>query len=589
MNFQPTTLNDILRWRAVHQPERLAYAYLADGEEEKARITYAEMDARARAVAARLQSLGGAGERALLIFPAGIDFITTFYGCLYAGVVAMPAAPPHPARPRITLPRIRSIIADSGAAFVLTTSALLSRVEPLFAGDEALTGVRWLATDAADIAPPDEWREPKLSGASLAVLQYTSGSTSAPKGVMVTHDNILYNSASIRDGFANSPECVSVTWLPAYHDMGLIDGLIQPMFVGFPCYVMPPPAFLQRPLRWLRALSRYRATNTGAPNFAYDLCTQKVTPEQRDSLDLSSLRVAFNGAEPIRHETICRFIEHFAPCGLRRDVIYSAYGLAEATLKVTAGDTTVPYTTRTVDTAALEQNRVVAFADAPDARLGRKIYVGCGKPSSGTHVRIVDPEALTSCEPGRVGEIWVKGPTVAAGYWNRPDLTEQVFGARLADTGEGPFLRTGDTGFLEGEDLYITGRLKDLIITGGRNHYPQDIELMVEQSHPAVRAGGVAAFSVLVEGAEQLVIAAEVNQRYRPAAPAPNDGDASALDLKSLARAVQRDVSDHYGIGVHALALLKMGSIPKTSSGKIRRQECRQRYLTGTLDYYAAG
>ncbi|MET0649586.1 MAG: AMP-binding protein [Pyrinomonadaceae bacterium] len=590
MNIQPTTLNDILRWRAGRQPARLAYAYLADREEEKARVTYAELDALARAVAARLQSLGGAGERALLLFPAGLDFITTFYGCLYTGVVAMPAAPPHPARPRLTLPRIRSIIADSGAAFVLTTSAILSRVEPLFADDEAMKGVRWLATDAAealDIAPPDEWREPKLSGDSLAVLQYTSGSTSAPKGVMVTHDNLLYNSAYIRDGFRNSPECVSVTWLPAHHDMGLVDGLIQPMFVGFPCYVMAPTDFLQRPLRWLRALSRYRATNTGAPNFAYDLCTQKVTPEQRDTLDLSSLRVAFNGAEPIRHETIRRFVEHFGPCGLRPDVIYSAYGLAEATLKVTAGDTTTPHTTRTLDAAALERNRVVAYADAPDAPPGGKTFVGCGKPSSGTRVRIIDPETLTPCEPGRVGEIWVAGPTVAAGYWNRPDLTEEVFGARLAGTGEGPFLRTGDTGFLDGDDLYVTGRLKDLIIIGGRNHYPQDIELTVEQSHPAVRSGGVAAFSVVVEGAEQLVIAAEVNQRHRPASHAP--GDATALDLKSLTRAVQRDVSDQYGIGVHALALLKMGSIPITSSGKIRRQECRQRYLTGALEYYAGG
>lgn len=588
MNIQPTTLNDILRWRAIHQPERLAYVYLADGEEEKARVTYAELDERARAIAAMLQSLGGSGGRALLLFPAGIDFIATFYGCLYAGILAMPAAPPHPARPGVTVPRIRSIIADSGAAFVLTTSTILSRVEALFAVDQSLKGVRWLATDVADIAPPDEWREPKLSGDNLAVLQYTSGSTSDPKGVMVKHSNILYNSAYLRDGFGNTPECVSVTWLPSHHDMGLVDGLIQPMFVGFPCYVMPPPAFLQRPLRWLSAMSRYHATNTGAPNFAYELCTQKVTPEQRDTLDLSSLRVAFNGSEPVRYETVRRFAEHFAPCGLRPSALYSAYGLAEATLKVTTGDTAVPYTTRTVDAAALERNRVVTFADAPEAQPGGKILVGCGRPSFGTQVRIVDIENQTLCEPGRVGEIWVGGPTVTAGYWNRPDVTEQVFGARIADTGEGPFLRTGDTGFLEDNYLYITGRLKDLIIIGGRNHYPHDIELMVEQSHPAVRAGAIAAFSVLVEGIEQLVIAAEVNQRYRPAAPARGNGDAPAFDVKSLTRAVKRDVSDHYGIGVHELALLKMGSIPKTTSGKIRRQECRQRYLTGTLDYYAA-
>lgn len=587
MNIQPKTLSDILRWRATHQPDRLAYAYLADGDEEEARFTYAELDERARGVAARLQSLGGAGERALLIFPAGLDFLATFYGCLYAGVIAMPAAPPHPARPQITLPRLRSIVADSGAAFVLTTSALRSRVEPLFADDEALKGARWLATDTADgVAPPDLWRDPGLSGDRLAVLQYTSGSTSAPKGVMVTHDNLLYNSAYIRHSFDNTPDCVTVTWLPAYHDMGLVDGLIQPMFVGFPCYVISPAAFLQRPLRWLSAMSRYRATNTGAPNFAYELCARKVTPEQRDALDLSSLRVAFNGAEPIRRETISRFAEHFAPCGLRPDALYSAYGLAEATLKVTTGDTAEPYTTCTVDAAALEQNRVVKLPESPGARRGVKTLVGCGKPSFGTLVRIVDPERLTPCEPGRVGEVWVGGPTVTAGYWNRPDLTEEVFGARIAGTGEGPFLRTGDTGFLDGNDLYIAGRLKDMIIIGGRNHYPQDLELTAEQSHPAVRPGGVAAFSVVVEGEEQLVIAAEVNQRYRPEG---GDGESPALDPKSLERAVQRDISDQYGIGVHALVLVKMGSIPKTSSGKIRRQECRQSFLTGTFDYYAAG
>jgi acyl-CoA synthetase (AMP-forming)/AMP-acid ligase II len=456
-----------------------------------------------------------------------------------------------------------------------------------------------MATDLlAETAPPDEWREPNVTGDSLAVLQYTSGSTSAPKGVMVTHENLLSNLRAAQATGGLNSESVLVSWLPAHHDMGLIDGIIQPLFSGYPCYVLPPAAFLQRPLRWLQALSRYRVTHTGAPNFAYELCLQKVTPAQREALDLTNLQVAFNGAEPIRQETLRRFAEYFAPCGLRPGVLYSAYGLAEATLKVTTGDKAAPYATCTVEATALEQNHIVEVTDAPDARrpgsTGRKTLVGCGKPSLGTRVVIVDPSTLLACEDGRVGEIWVAGPAVTAGYWNRPELTEQVFGARLADTGEGPFLRTGDAGFLRGGELFITGRLKDLIIIGGRNHYPQDIELTVEQSHPAVRAGSVAAFAVEVEGAEQLVIAAEVNQRYRPE-DAPGQMAAGAvagrpsLDLKSLARAVQREVADYYGLRVHALALLKMGSIPKTSSGKIQRQACRQDYLSGALEYHAAG
>ncbi len=586
---QPSTLNEILRLRASQQPTRLAYTYLAEGDEGRASLTYAELERRARSIGTALQGLKAQNERALLLYPAGLDFVAAFFGCLYSGVIAIPAYPPHPARPQLTLPRLRAIVADAQASIVLTTSKILSKIAPLFAEEAELRQLVWLDTEETDGALADEWREPELSGQSLAFLQYTSGSTSAPKGVMVSHQNLLHNSAYIHHGFEHTPESVGVTWLPSYHDMGLIDGIIQPLYAGFPCYLMSPAFFLQRPLRWLQAISHYRATHSGGPNFAYELCARKINAEQRAGLDLSSWSVAYNGAEPIRRETLHRFAEAFAPCGFRPTAFYPAYGLAEATLKVAGGRKEALPVTCTVQSSTLEQNLAVevsAAGDGPDV----KTLVGSGEVTLGTKVVIVDPSSLTQCAPGRVGEVWVSGPGVARGYWNRPELTEQTFQAHLADTGEGPFLRTGDTGFFKDGELFVTGRLKDLIIIGGRNHYPQDIELLVEQSHAALRSGAVAAFSVEVNGEEQLIIAAEVDHRYKAAADEAQAAHKatsqprSSLDLKSVTRAVRCAVADYYGIQVHALALLRTGTIPKTSSGKIRRQACRNNFLTDSLE-----
>ena len=588
MKDQPSTINEFLRRRASQQPARTAYVYLGDGETEQARVSYAGLDLLARTVGATLQSLHAQGERALLLYPPGLDFVAAFFGCLYSGVVAIPAYPPHPARPEITLPRLRSILADSQAKFVLTTTPILAKVAPIFARDEELKNLRWLATDELDHTRADEWNEPELASDSLAFLQYTSGSTSAPKGVMVSHGNLLQNSAYIHYGFEHTPESVSVTWLPAYHDMGLIDGIIQPLYAGFTCYVMPPVAFLQRPLRWLQAISRYRATHSGGPNFAYEHCINKIRPEQRSTLDLSCWRVAYNGAEPIREETLRRFAASFEECGFRRDAFYPAYGLAEATLKVSGGRRATPPVTCKLEAAPLEENLLVEASASSDAQSVRTL-VGSGGLALGTRALIVDPASLTECVKGSVGEVWVSGAGVAQGYWNRPELTGQTFKAHLSDTGHGPFLRTGDLGFIRDGELFITGRLKDLIIIGGRNHYPQDIELTVEQSHPSLRSGCVAAFSIEVEGEERLVIAAEVDQRYKRAT---GQGEATgaasrhflADDWKLLKTAVQRATADYFGLNVHALAFLKVGGMPKTSSGKIRRQDCRTAYLTGTLE-----
>lgn len=584
LKVQASSIDEILRRRAEHEPARTAYVYLGDGEREEARVTYAGLDLLARAVGATLQEYAARGERALLLYPPGLDFVAAFYGCLYGGAVAVPAYPPHPARPELMLPRLRAILADSQAKFVLTTAAILSKIAPLFAHDEEFKQLRWLATDEFGQARAAVWKEPGGAADGLAFLQYTSGSTSAPKGVMVGHDNLLQNSAYIHQGFEHTHESVSVTWLPAYHDMGLIDGIIQPLYAGFTCYMMPPTAFLQRPVRWLRAVSRYRATHSGGPNFAYEHCVNKIRPEQRGELDLSCWRVAYNGAEPIREETLRRFAESFEGCGFRASAFYPAYGLAEATLKVSGGGRGRPPVICKLEAAPLEENTVVEAAASVDARNVRTL-VGSGRTALGTEAVIVEPSSMNECAQGSVGEIWVSGPGVARGYWNRPELTEQTFKARTSDTGRGPFLRTGDLGFVREGELFVTGRLKDLIIIGGRNHYPQDIESAVEQCHASLRPGCTAAFSVEVEGEERLVVAAEFDPRALRAA---TRGDAarqpSADEWKSMKTAVQRAVADYFGVQVHALVLLKVGGVPKTSSGKIRRQECRKAYLAGALE-----
>ena len=576
MKVLASSIDEILRQRASHEPARTAYVYLGDGEQEEARVNYAELDVLASAVGATLQQMHARGERALLLYPPGLDFVAAFFGCLYSGVVAIPAYPPHPARPEITLPKLQAILADSQAKFVLTITPILSKVAPLFARDEEFRQLHWLATDEIEHARAEDWKETEIAPDDLAFLQYTSGSTSAPKGVMVSHRNLLENSAYIHYGFEHTPESVSVTWLPAYHDMGLIDGIVQPMYGGFTGYVMPQTSFLQRPLRWLQAISRYRATHSGGPNFAYEHCVNKIRPEQRSGLDLSCWRVAYNGAEPIREETLRKFALSFEECGFRADAFYPAYGLAEATLKVAGGRGARPPVISKLESAPLEENLLVEASASSDP-LNVRTLVSSGRLDLGTRAIIVDPASLTECAQGRVGEVWVSGEGVAQGYWNRPELTEQTFRAHLSDTGDGPFLRTGDLGFIKDGELFITGRLKDLIIIGGRNHYPQDIELIVEQCHPALRSGCTAAFSVECEGDERLVIAAEFDPRsVKRSFPAEQ--------WKLLKTAVLRAVSDHFGLHVHELVLLKLGGVPKTSSGKIKRQECRKAYLTGALD-----
>ena len=562
--FGPSNLVELLLHRARCQPDDIAFTYLVDGENEQVHLTYQELDRQARAIGAWLESHDLVGERALLLYPAGLEFIAAFFGCLYAGVVAVPVYPPRRNR---SLNRIQAIADDAEAKVALTTDAVLSRVLPLIDETPHLKQLAWLATCQVSPEMGLEWTMPDVHGDTLAFLQYTSGSTGTPKGVMLTHASLVHNSALIAYAFEHSRSGKGVFWLPSYHDMGLIGGILQPLYIGRPNVLLSPMSFLQKPYRWLSAITRFRGTTSGGPNFAYDLCVRKITPEQKKSLDLSSWRVAFNGAEPVRAETLEAFAEAFAPCGFRREAHYPCYGLAEATLIVSGGNVLVPPAVRTFDAAALARREVV---DAEPDDEGVRALVGCGTNLPDQKIVIVDPDTLKACAPGRIGEIWVQGPSVAQGYWQQWEATERTFHAKL-NGGEGNFLRTGDLGFLEDGELFVTGRLKDLIIVHGVNYYPQDIERTVQESHPRLRPDCGAAFTVEAGGREQLVIVQEV-ERHKQS------------EFSGVFTVIRRAVSGEHELAPEAIVLIKAGSIPKTSSGKIQRHACRDGYLAGTLD-----
>ena len=568
------TLVDLLRYRALHQPDFKVYTFLEDGEVESASLTYQELDRNARAIAAQLQSFLACGERALLLYPPGLEFIAAFFGCLYAGVVAVPAYPP---RPNQSLSRLQAIVADAQPTLALTTTSIFSHLDRQSSQWTDLQTLGWLATDSIDDVSAQAWKEPVLKSEMLAFLQYTSGSTATPKGVMVSHGNILHNLNLIYQCFEHTPNSRGVIWLPLYHDMGLIGGVLEPLFGGFPVTLMSPMDFLQKPLRWLQAISRYKATTSGGPNFAYDLCVNKIKPEELATLDLSRWGVAFSGAEPVRAETLERFARTFAPCGFRREAFYPCYGMAETTLIVSGGLKTSPPIVRFVDRAALEKNQIVV---ASDQQIGNRAVVGVGRKWLDQKILIVDPEFLTPCPSHKVGEIWVSSPSVACGYWNSPEQTQQTFQAQLKHTGVselgislGPYLRTGDLGFLQDGELFVMGRLKDVIIIRGQNHYPQDIELTVQKSHPALRPNGGAAFAIEVTDEEQLVAVQEVERSYL-----------RNLNVDEVVRDIRKAVSQQHGLQVYAVVLLKTASIPKTSSGKIQRYACRVGFLDGSLD-----
>lgn len=550
------TLVDVLRGWSESQPEALAYTFLLDGERDEARITYGQLDRAARGIAHALRERLPDGGRALLVYPPGLEFIAAFYGCLYAGVVAVPVFPPMPGKSPAALERVA---ADSGAGVCLTTAAILGFAEALLDSSPVLRQLHWMSTD--DL--PDEsagWRAPELGRHSLAFLQYTSGSTRAPKGVRVTHENLMAQEAFIQEAFEHDARTVVVGWLPLYHDMGLIGNVLQPMYLGGHCVLMSPFDFLGSPLRWLEAISRYRATTSGGPNFAYELCVRRLQPERAAALDLSSWKVAYNGAEPLRAATLERFAHAYAPHGFDARAFLPCYGLAEATLAVTAGR---PVFAR-FERRALERREAVP-ASGEDTHA--VTLVGSGRVMLGD-VRVVEPETREACAPGGIGEIWVANACVADGYWQSTE-SAATFDARLAD-GQGPYLRTGDLGFVRDGELFVVGRLKDMLIFHGRNHYAHDLEATAEASFPGLRSGCGAAFALERDGEEHVVLVQEL-------------AESSTERCAEAARAIHQALVTTHGLPVAAVVLIEPKSIPKTSSGKIRRQECKRAFEADTL------
>ncbi|MEH2121103.1 amino acid adenylation domain-containing protein [Nostoc sp.] len=559
------TIVDILRDRSFQMPHTQAFTFLEDGETQELTLTYHELDRRSRAVAAQLQALGLSGKRAILLYTPGLDYLTAFFGCLYSGVVAVPAYPPRNQR---KTPRIQAISIDAQASVALTTTAMLPTLQSILTPETKQGNFRWLTTDNIAQGLEDSWQESTINGDTLAFLQYTSGSTGTPKGVMLSHGNLLHNTAVTYQLMEHSPSSKFVSWLPVYHDMGLIGGILQPLYGGFGCILMSPASFLQQPYRWLQAISRYKGTTSGGPNFAYEQCIQKISQQQKETLDLSSWSVAFNGAEPVRQDTLEQFATTFAECGFRPEVFYPCYGMAEATLIVSGGIKTALAKVKTVEKSALSQNQIV---EATTQSQDIQSFVSCGETIPQQQIIIVNSETLTRCASDEVGEIWVSGLSVGQGYWNRTEETEQTFHAYLKDTKEGPFLRTGDLGFLDNGELFITGRVKDLIIIRGRNLYPQDIESTAQGSHPSLRSGANAAFTVEVNNEERLVVVQELEFRAKP-------------NLAEVVNAIRQSITEEHEVQVYGVVLIKPGSILKTSSGKIQRRATRTQFENGELN-----
>ncbi|WP_244918096.1 fatty acyl-AMP ligase [Nostoc linckia] len=581
------SLIDVLIHRAEKQPSDGAFTFLKDGEIESGFLTYQDLDLQARAIAVSLESVtsigdacGGHSQRILLVYPfkACLEFVAALFGCFYAGAIAIPTRPPQNAEEWADF---AFRVQECQVNFALTTTELTSKLQNSWS--EWLTqspnydlknkNLSWIASDGISLNQACKWQKREIDGDAIAYFQYTSGSTGIPKAVTITHRNVLENCGNFQRKFPDF-EFRAVNWLPLTHDMGLVAAIMQTLYSGGHAALMTPVAVFQNPSRWLKAISTYKATITGGPNFMYDLCIHRVKPEQIPDLDLSSWQIAGNGAEPIRPETLEKFTALFAPYGFREQVFYPSYGMAEATLWISGGVFQRSSAIQFVDEQALSENRVVMVEQG---QTRARMVVSCGHPWPGNRAIIVNPQTLTPCPPDGVGEIWVQGLGLSRSYWHRPQETEKTFQAYLSDSGDGPFLRTGDLGFIHNDQLFITGRFKDIMIFWGRNFYPQLLEQTSENSHPALSENASAAFSVNVEGEERLVIVQEIHRHAL-----------RTLDAKQIAEiigAIRQTMLMQHLVEVYAIALLKPGAVPKTFSGKVQRRRCRDKFLAGTLPF----
>jgi acyl-CoA synthetase (AMP-forming)/AMP-acid ligase II len=563
-----SSLRELLDSRASTNPKGLAYAFLA-GNNAMTRWTYADLRREVGKVMSALAKGWAGGAPALLVYPQGLDFLAAFFACLGRNVVAVPVPAPESFNLLRTLPRLKAIADDSRAGLVLTTRKLLELSSTAGRQVWRLDDLPCIATDELPDETEPDGHDRSTPAQELAYLQYTSGSTSSPSGVMLTHSNLIHHLRTLHEacGYGNG---VTVTWMPHFHDYGLVQGLLQPFFSGDPCYFMSPLSFMKRPSQWLHAISRFGGTHSQAPNFAYDHCVLRIRPEEKRGLDLSSWQTAGNAAEPINPDVLESFIDAFEPHGFRRSTFSPAYGLAEATLLVSSTPLGAGSRVVRLDAEAMES------AQIRPPRAGRAVRqaVSCGVPLAGTKVAIVDPNSLCRVGESRIGEIWVSDVAVAAGYWNQARKSEETFKAYLADTGEGPWLRTGDLGFVLDDNLYVSGRLKDLIIIRGANFAPQDIEWLAQCSHPALKSTESAAFGLEVKGEEQLIVIQELSRK---------DGASDDLDLEGIAISVREAIAQEFDVRTHTIALVRRGAVLKTSSGKIQRRACRQALLTGTM------
>jgi acyl-CoA synthetase (AMP-forming)/AMP-acid ligase II len=554
----------LLQRRALDTPEKLAFGFAMSGIDNEIQYTYAALDYAARRIGAALQQAGMQGKRVVLIFPPGPDYVCALLGCFYAGAVAVPVYAP---RQNASLERVIQITTNSQAAMLLSTTAVLANVNAQDLSVLSVGGIQWLATDALDAALADQWTMPTINAETLAVLQYTSGSTGRPKGVQLRHQHLLTNTRMIGRAMGCGPDTVCVMWVPPYHDMGLVGGLLQPLYSGYPVHLMAPVTFLQRPIRWLEAISKHRATISAAPNFAYDLCVKRVRPEDLAALDLSSWKVAINGAEPIRAQTLRNFADMFSPVGFDARAFFPSYGMAETTLYVCGAG---GIKTRRLSREALALGVASEAAEGVDASADVIELVSCGRPDPEVALHIVDTETEQICPDGQVGEVWISGATVAAGYWNGHKELSPEFEAQIAGSAD-KFLRTGDVGCLIDGELYVTGRIKDLIIIHGQNHYPHDVEATVEGIHPALRAHGAVAFGVDSGNGEQLVLILEIERGYLN------------VDFAPVEVAVRDAVSRQHQLHVERIVFIRPGGLPRTSSGKLQRRLTRQRLQSGEL------
>jgi|SRR5690625_1059641 len=569
--YKINSLIDILAIQAEINPHKTAFRILNNSEETET-ITYRRLHKRATQLASYFKERKLAGERALLLYSSSIEYIESFFGCLYAEVISIPLFP-SPSKNSQSAERIESIIRDAQPKIRLENSRSTNRDS-----ESKLSEVESIKTDLLSLHDNNDWKKPELSGSSPAYLQYTSGSTSTPKGVVVTHENLLHNLELLKNFYDLNEDSVIASWLPFHHDMGLIGIVLQTVFLGASCIIMPPGDFIQKPIRWLQAISKYKATYSGAPNFAYDLCVKKTKTKQLESLDLRSWKVAFNGSEPVRFATIEQFSSKFSSAEFNIGSFYPSYGLAENTLVVTAKKTSIIPRAVKLDTKEMQEQKVsLSLSQGLDA----KWVVSCGQLPEAQEVIIVNPESYRKCHVDEIGEIWIKGKSVADGYWKKENLTTNKFNAYLSDSMDGPYLRTGDLGFIFHNELYISGRLDDLIILQGQNYYPQDIEYTVEDSHSLINNEKVAAFKIVKDGKEGVVIAAELDRKFRHTKNIQNNQE--TRDVNELKKIVKTNIVRKYQIHVHEIVFLFPGGIPVTTSNKIQRKKSKEQYLNKQL------